>query len=430
MKEVRVGLAGYGTVGKSVVTVLARNADVIARRSGIHLLVTHVGARRGAPDLAEQGIKVSQDVFEVARDPEVDVCIELMGGVTTARDWIEIALANGKPVVTANKALIAEAGSPLIAQARQVGVPLLFEAAVAGGIPILKALREGLSANQIEWVAGIINGTANYILTEMASGRTFSDVLLEAQAAGYAEADPTFDIEGIDAAHKLTILASMSFGVPLSYRDVYVEGITALQSEDLEYAHRLGYRVKHVALARQSEAGIEMRVHPTLIPCDALLANVNGVMNAVMVQGDAVGSSLYYGAGAGGMATASSVVADVIEVARHSGLAIEQTVPPLAFQDAKPIQMVSIDAVCSAFYLRFQVRDKPAVLAHITEMLGEDGVSIDAAIQKPVHEQTDLVSIVLLTQAVTEAVINRVIARIEALPEIGAPVTKLRVLSL
>lgn len=430
MKEVGIGLAGYGTVGKGVVEVLQNNADVIAQRTGVRLSVVHVGARRGAPELADTGITVSTDVFDVVKDPKVNICLELMGGKDTARDWIEAALAAGKPVVTANKALIAESGTALLDQARTAGVPMLFEAAVAGGIPILKALREGLSANQIHWVAGIINGTANYILSEMLAGRSFPEVLAEAQDLGYAEADPTFDVEGIDAAHKLAILASMSFGCPLAFGDVYIEGISQLLPDDLVYADSLGYRVKHLGVAHKTEAGVELRVHPTLVPKTSLLANVNGVMNAVMVQSDAVGSSLFYGPGAGGSATASSVIADVIEIARSSGLASEQLVPALGFQDQVAKPAVPISETTSAFYLRFQVTDGPGVLAHITQLLGEEKISIEAVIQKPVHSQTGLVSIIILTQPVKETVMDRVLSRVASVPESSAPVVKLRVSSL
>ena len=430
VKEVGIGLAGYGTVGKGVVDVLRKNAAVIAQRTGVRLSVVHVGARRGASDLANTGITVSQDVFDVVKDPSVDICLELMGGKETAQGWIEAAFARGKPVVTANKALIAESGTALLDRARAAGVPLLFEAAVAGGIPILKALREGLSANQIHWVAGIINGTANYILSEMLAGRSFAEVLAEAQALGYAEADPTFDVEGIDAAHKLAILASMSFGTPLAFDDVFIEGISALQPDDLLYADNLGYRVKHLGLAHRTEAGVELRVHPTLVPKDSLLANVNGVMNAVMVHSDAVGSSLFYGPGAGGSATASSVIADVIEIARCSGLASEQLVPALGFQDQVSTPTVPVAETTSAYYLRFQVTDGPGVLAHITQLLGEANISIEAVIQKPVHSQTGLVSIIILTQPVKETIMDGVLSRVAAFPESGAPVVKLRVASL
>lgn len=430
MKEVGIGLAGYGTVGKGVIEVLEQNAQIIAQRTGVRLSVVHVGARRGAPELADKGIKVSTDVFAVTQDPRVDICLELMGGKDTAQPWIEAALDNKKPVVTANKALIAEAGTVLLDRARSAGVPLLFEAAVAGGIPILKALREGLSANQIHWVAGIINGTANYILSEMLAGRSFEAVLAEAQALGYAEADPTFDVEGIDAAHKLAILASMSFGSPLAFDDVYIEGIAKLLPDDLLYADNLGYRVKHLGVAHKTDAGIELRVHPTLVPKDSLLGNVNGVMNAVMVRSDAVGSSLFYGPGAGGSATASSVIADVIEIARASGLAAEQLVPALGFQDQVAAPTVPIGQTTSAYYLRFQVTDGPGVLAHITQLLGEEKISIEAVIQKPVHSQTGLVSIIILTQPVKELIMDRVLERVASVPESSAPVVKLRVASL
>jgi len=430
VKQIGIGLAGFGTVGKGVVDLINNNSDIIALRTGVKLAVVHVGARRGAPELQGAGIRVSTDVFDVIKDPEVDICVELMGGIDTAKAWIETALEAAKPVVTANKALIAEVGSDLIDKAQQAGVPLLLEAAVAGGIPILKALREGLSANRIDWVAGIINGTTNYILTQMAQGRRFDQVLKEAQEKGYAEADPTFDVEGIDAAHKLTILAAMAFGVSLSFKDLFVEGVSKLEPEDLTYAAELGYRIKHLGLARQTDAGVELRVHPALVSNASLISHVDGVMNAVMVKSDAAGCSMFYGAGAGGAATASSVVADIVEIVRTLGLSSQQQAPALAFHELAKPQVIPQSEVVSAFYLRFQVADEAGALAHITEVLGSQGISIEAVIQKAAHDQDGLVSVIMLTQPIQEALVDRAIAEVEALPESQAQIVKLRVVEL
>ena len=434
MKPVRVGLLGLGTVGGGTANVLARNQEEIARRAGRGIRITHAAARETSfPDVDTAGIEICSDAFAVVDQPDIDIVVELIGGYEPARELVLRAIANGKHVVTANKALIAKHGNEIFAAAQARGVMVAFEAAVAGGIPIIKALREGLAANRIEWVAGIINGTGNFILTEMRDeGRDFADVLAQAQALGYAEADPTFDIEGIDAAHKLTIIASIAFGIPLQFEKVYTEGIAHITREDVGYAEQLGYGIKHLGLTRRTARGIELRVHPTLIPRRRLIANVNGVMNAVLVKGDAVGPTLYYGAGAGREPTASAVVADLVDVTRTLTSDPENRVPHLAFQpDAlSDIPVLPMEAVETAYYLRMQLVDRPGVLADITRILGDQGISIEAVLQKePVGGASD-VSLIMLTHRVLEKRMNEAIRRIEALDTVEGRVTRIRMESL
>jgi homoserine dehydrogenase len=435
LKPVKVGILGLGTVGGGTVNVLKRNAAEIARRAGREIIIT----RASAKDLNKQricdtqGIALTTDPFEIINDPEIEIVLELIGGAGQVKDMVLKAIANGKHVVTANKSLIALHGNEIFAKAGEKGVIVAFEAAVAGGIPIIKAIREGLSGNQIEWLAGIINGTGNFILTEMRDkGRDFADVLSEAQALGYAEADPTFDVEGIDAGHKLTILASIAFGIPLQFDKVYTEGITKITRTDVEYAEQLGYRIKHLGIARKTPEGIELRVHPTLIPERRLIANVNGVMNAVLVKGDAVGPTLYYGAGAGAEPTASSVVADVIDVVRALTGDPENRVPHLAFQaDAiADIPVLSADMFRTAYYLRLNAEDKPGVLAEVTRILAEHQISIEAISQKvPLHNETS-VPIIMLTQVTLEKEMNAAIAEIEALTTVSGKVNRIRLETL
>jgi len=435
LKPVKVGVLGLGTVGGGTVNVLKRNAAEIARRAGREIIVTRASTR----DLERsricdtQGIVLTTDPYEIVNDPEIEIVLELIGGETIAKDLVLKAIENGKHVVTANKALIALHGNEIFAKARDKGVMVAFEAAVAGGIPIIKAIREGLSGNQIEWVAGIINGTGNFILTEMRDkGRDFADVLAEAQALGYAEADPTFDVEGIDAAHKLTILASIAFGIPLQFDKVYTEGITQITRDDVDYAETLGYRIKHLGIARKTSEGIELRVHPTLIPARRLIANVDGVMNAVLVKGDAVGPTLYYGAGAGAEPTASSVVADVIDVVRALTSDPENRVPHLAFQPnaLADIPMLSAEQIHTAYYLRLNAEDRPGVLADITRILALHDISIEAIIQKEPHENEKSVPIIMLTQNTLESEMNAAITVIEQLTTVTGKVCRIRLETL
>lgn len=432
MEPVKVGLLGLGTVGGGTARVLKRNFDEIARRAGREIRVVHAASRDISADFipAEaQDCQLTTDAFEVVNNPEVDIVVELIGGYSPARELVLQAIANGKHVVTANKALIALHGNEIFAAAQEKGVMVAFEAAVAGGIPIIKAMREGLSANRIEWLAGIINGTGNFILTEMRDkGRDFADVLKEAQELGYAEADPTFDVEGIDAAHKLTILASLAFGIPLNFDACYTEGISNITRADVAYAEAFGYRIKHLGVARRTDAGVELRVHPTLIPERRLIANVNGVMNAVLVQGDAVGPTLYYGAGAGAEPTASAVVADIVDVTRTLTTDSENRVPHLAFQpnalsDTPILPMSEIE---TAYYLRMQAEDRPGVLAEVTGILGEAGISIEAIKQQEPEEGETQVPIVMMTHRVTEKQMDEAIARVEALESITGSIVRLR----
>nr|VFK37211.1 MAG: homoserine dehydrogenase [Candidatus Kentron sp. SD]VFK41504.1 MAG: homoserine dehydrogenase [Candidatus Kentron sp. SD]VFK78498.1 MAG: homoserine dehydrogenase [Candidatus Kentron sp. SD] len=432
MNPVRVGLLGLGTVGGGTLRVLTRNALEITRRAGCAIQVTHVCAREfdaGTIDSLE-GIAITENPEEIVTNPDIDVVVELFGGMGPARSLIIQAISHGKHVVTANKALIAHHGNELFDAAKANDVIIAFEAAVGGGIPIIKVLREGLGANHIEWVAGIINGTGNFILTEMRDkGRAFADVLLDAQKLGYAEADPSFDIEGIDAAHKLAILAAIAFGKPLQFNKVYTEGITGITLDDVEYAEQLGYRIKHLGIAKRTEFGVELRVHPTLIPERRLIANVNGVMNAVLVNGDAVGPTLYYGAGAGSEPTASAVVADLIDVTRALTAFPENRVPYLAFQaDAvHDIPILPMARVTTAYYLRMQAADQPGVLAEVTKILGDRGISIEAVVQKTPRFGASNVPLIMLTHRVLEGKMMEAITEIERLDSIGGSVTRIRV---
>ncbi|MDD1641265.1 MAG: homoserine dehydrogenase [Methylococcaceae bacterium] len=423
MKPVKVGVLGLGTVGGGTVNVLKRNAAEIARRAGREIIITRASAKDLDKDRIcdTQGIILTTDPLDIINDPEI------------VKEMVLKAIENGKHVVTANKSLIALHGNEIFAKASEKGVIVAFEAAVAGGIPIIKAIREGLSGNQIQWLAGIINGTGNFILTEMRDkGRDFDDVLAEAQALGYAEADPTFDVEGIDAGHKLTILASIAFGIPLQFDKVYTEGITQITRLDVEYAEQLGYRIKHLGIARKTPEGIELRVHPTLIPERRLIANVNGVMNAVLVKGDAVGATLYYGAGAGAEPTASAVVADVIDVVRALTSDPENRVPHLAFQadSLHDIPVLTSDRFKTAYYLRLTTEDKPGVLADVTRILAEHHISIEAIIQKePLGDET-AISIILLTQITLEKEMNAAISEIEALKTVTGKINRIRLETL
>ena len=430
MKPISIGICGLGTVGYGSFTVLAKNSAEISRRTGREIVVSHIATRKIKDGQDIGDVKVSADVFAVAEDPDVDIVLELIGGYETSRELVLRAIANGKHVVTANKALIAVHGNEIFSAAKKKNVMVGYEAAVAGGIPIIKAIREGLSANHIQWLAGIINGTGNFILTEMKEKSSeFSAVLKQAQELGYAEADPTFDVEGIDAAHKLTILASIAFGIPLQFEKAYTEGISNITIEDIRYAGELGYRIKHLGIARKSEKGIELRVHPTLISEDNLIANVNGVMNAVMVQGDAVGPTLFYGAGAGAQPTASAVVADVIDMARmitHP----ENSIPALAFQEdsLSDIQVLPISEIISEYYLRIMARDKAGVLADITEILGDFSINIEAVIQKEPrdHDAQQLLSVIILTDEIQESIMDEAIEKIQALEAVGGKVARIR----
>lgn len=435
MKAVNVGVLGLGTVGGGVVNILKRNVKEISRRAGREITVTHASAR----DLTREricdttGIELTTDPMDIINNPDIDIILELIGGTTLAKDLVLQAINNGKHVVTANKALIALHGNEIFAKASEKGVMVLFEAAVAGGIPIIKAIREGLSGNQIEWLAGIINGTGNFILTEMRDkGRDFADVLAEAQELGYAEADPTFDVEGIDAGHKLAILASLAFGIPLQFENVFTEGITQITRADVEYAEELGYRIKHLGIARKTEQGIELRVHPTLIPERRLIANVDGVMNAVLVQGDAVGPTLYYGAGAGAEPTGSAVISDIVDVVRVMTGDPEHRVPHLAFQaDAiSDIPVLSSEKIRTAYYLRLNAEDKPGVLADVTRILAKHNISIEALIQKEPLEGKTILPVIMLTQTTLEKEMNAAIEEIEALPTITGSISRIRLETL
>lgn len=428
MKPVKVGICGLGTVGSGTFNILTKNAAEIARRAGRDIEIACIGTRAGHPDCDTTGYVMLEDKLAIAQDPEVDIVVELIGGCDLAFDIVMTAIQQGKHVVTANKALIAERGNEIFAAAKERDVIVAFEASVAGGIPIIKSIREGLAANKIHWLAGIINGTGNFILTEMRDkGRDFADVLQEAQALGYAEADPTFDVEGIDAAHKLTILASIAFGIPLQFDKVYTEGISRITQEDVCYAEELGYRIKHLGVARKSNLGIELRVHPTLIPASKLLANVNGVMNAVMVAADSVKECMFYGPGAGSLPTASAVVADILDIARVLDTKAKHHVPSLGFQSQHLSEepVISIDEAFSAYYLRLQAQEKPGVLSNITRILGEKGINIEAIIQKETHQSE--VPVILVTQPIREALINEAIEEIEALDVVQGQVFRLRI---
>ncbi|MEM8560676.1 MAG: homoserine dehydrogenase [Pseudomonadota bacterium] len=427
---INIGICGLGTVGAGTVAVLRRNEQLIAARAQAKLRVSHVGVRhdRHGCDLADA--KISRDVFDVARDPDLDILVELIGGTQVAKELVQTAIDCGKHVVTANKALIAEFGNELFERAAKQGVELRFEAAVAGGIPIIKALREGLAANQVSWLAGIINGTGNFILTEMRDkGREFSAVLAEAQQLGYAEADPTFDVEGIDAAHKLVILASIAFGVPLRFDSVYTEGITQLTTQDVEYAQELGYVIKHLGIAKAHADGIELRVHPTLIPEGVLLAGVDGVKNAVLVEGDAVGPTLYYGAGAGAAPTASAVVADIIDLARSTGRDHRVSVPSLgiARRELQDRPIIAMARVESPWYLRMEAVDKPGVLSRVANILSEEGISVEAVIQKPPAEGQSCVQLIMVTNKAAQSCVDQAVSSIESLDSITSTITRIRV---
>jgi homoserine dehydrogenase len=432
MKPVNIGILGLGTVGGGTVNVLQRNADEITRRAGRGIQVTMASVRTmDKPRICDtSSITLTTDPFEIVNQPDIDVVVELIGGDTLALDLVLQAIANGKHVVTANKALIAVHGNEIFSAAQQMGVTVAFEAAVAGGIPIIKAVREGLAGNRVQWLAGIINGTSNFILTEMRDkGRSFDDVLAEAQQLGYAEADPTFDIEGIDAAHKLTILASIAFGIPLQFDKAYTEGMRSLTTQDVSDAADLGFRIKHLGIARRTESGVELRVHPTLIPEKRLIANVDGVMNAILVNGDAVGPTLYYGAGAGADPTASAVVADLVDVVRALTTDPENRVPHLAFQaDAlDDTAILPIENVTSAWFIRLQALDKPNVLAGVTKILGDNGISIEAIVQKVPHQHGATVPIVILTHEVVEKAMNQALQAIASMAEIEDDITRIRV---
>ena len=435
MKPVKLGLLGVGTVGASTAMVLKNNAAEIARRAGRKIEIIQASRRSVAAGMpAGSGdISLVEDPFEVVNNPEIDIVIELIGGYDLALELVMRAIDNGKHVVTANKALIALHGNQIFAAAQQKGVNVVFEAAVAGGIPIIKSIREGLSANHIQSVAGIINGTGNFILTEMRDkGRDFDDVLREAQELGYAEADPTFDVEGIDAAHKLCILGSIAFGIPLQFDAVYTEGISEVSTEDVVYANQLGYRIKHLGVARRTEAGIEMRVHPTLIPEKRLIANVDGVMNAVLVQADKLGPSLYYGAGAGADPTASAVIADIIDVARTITTDAQNRVPHLAFQPDQIVEIpiLPITEIQTAYYLRMRVDDRPGVLAEITRVMGDKKISIEAVLQKEPDTGVTQATIIMLTQKIHEHQMVDAIDEIKQLDAVHGDVHRIRLETL
>ena len=431
LEAAKVGLLGLGTVGGGTATVLLRNADEIRRRLGRRIEITHA-AGLGIGDqtiLDADKVQLTENAFEVVNDPEVEIVVELIGGYTLAKDLVLKAIENGKHVVTANKALIATHGPEIMQAAMAKGVNVAYEAAVGGGIPIIKAVREGLAANSIQWIAGIINGTGNYILTEMRDkGRAFNDVLKEAQALGYAEADPTFDVEGIDAAHKLTILATLAFGIELQFDKCYTEGISQITTEDVDYADELGYRIKHLGITRKTDHGIELRVHPTLVPEKRLIANVDGVMNAVLVQGDAVGPTLYYGAGAGSEPTASAVVADIIDTVRTIDIDAAHKVPLLGFKpdSMSDVTIMPIEDVETACYLRMTALDKPGVLAEVSEVFAQHNISLEAVLQKEPAEGVDKVHLVLLTQKVAEGNIDAAIAEVENFDEIEGRVARIR----
>ena len=431
MKPINVGLLGIGTVGGGTFSVLKRNQEEIARRAGREIVIKIIADRdiEKARKIAGDDTLITSDANDVVTHPDVSIVVELIGGYTTAKELTLKAIKNGKHVVTANKALLALHGTEIFAAAQRQGVMVAFEAAVAGGIPIIKALREGLTANRIEWIAGIINGTANFILSEMRNkGLSFDTVLKQAQKLGYAEADPTFDIEGIDTAHKITIMASIAFGIPMQFDKVYTEGITKLTGEDISYAEELGYRIKLLGITKKTSKGIELRVHPTLIPSRRLIANVEGVMNAVVVKGDAVGPTLYYGAGAGAEPTASSVVADLVDVTRMHTADPKHRVPHLAFQPdlLSDIPILPMEEVETSYYLRLHAMDRPGVLADITRILADLEISIDAMVQKEPNEGEDKVDIIVLTHLSIEKNINSAIARIEKLASVMGKITRIR----
>ena len=424
-----VGICGLGTVGGGTLALLEQNAALITARAGCPIRVTHVATRTPKPDLCGQVARTGSDPLAITSDPEVDVVVETMGGYDVAFEVIQRALSNGKHVVTANKALIAERGNELFALASANEVSLAFESAVAGGIPIIKALREGLAANDIEWLAGIINGTGNFILSEMSAKQSeFSEVLQQAQELGYAEADPTFDVEGIDAAHKLTIMSAIAFGIPLQFEKTYTEGISGISPADISFAEELGYRIKHLGIARKTVRGVEMRVHPTLVSNTRLLANVNGVGNAVMVQGNFVGSTLYSGPGAGAEATASAVVADLIDLARDRLAGVKAPVRPAlgSTQTGSSLEVLPIEQIEVGYYLKIPVLDKLGVMAKLSAVLQQRGISIEAIIQKE-SENSETVPVVILTQVVRERELNAALDALAELDEVTGPVTRIRI---
>lgn len=434
MKPINVGLLGLGVVGGGTVEVLRRNRKEIARRAGREILITHATAKdiNKPREFSLEGIELVADGDALVNHPDIDIICELVGGDTTTKDLVLTAIANGKHVVTANKALLAIHGTEIFAAAQKHQVMVAFEAAVAGGIPIIKALREGLSANRIEWIAGIINGTSNFILSEMRNrggdGASFAAVLKEAQAKGYAEADPTFDIEGIDAAHKLTLLSAIAFGTPVQFEKAYTEGISKLTDKDIKYAEQLGYRIKLLGITRWTKAGIELRVHPTLVPAKRLIANVEGVMNAVLVKGDVVGATLYYGRGAGSEATASAVIADLIDVTRMLTADPEHRVPHLAFQpdQLRDTPILPMEKIETSYYLRISAYDQPGVMADVTRILADSHISIDAMLQKEAEEGEDIVDVIILTHLCIEENANAAFGKIENLPLIVGKVVRIR----
>lgn len=436
MKPIKIGIAGTGVVASGVVNILKRNADEITRRAGrgIEVIVVSSRTRAKAEALVGKDVQIVNDIMEVARHPDVDIVVETMGGYEPAKSFVLEAIAHGKHVVTANKALLAEHGNEIFKAAQDKGVTVAFEAAVAGGIPVIKALREGLSANRIEWIAGIINGTTNFILTQMREkGWTFADALKVAQELGYAEADPTFDVEGVDAAHKITLMSALAFGVPIDFKAASIEGISKLAAADIAYAEKFGYRIKLLGITKRvsngTTDGIELRVHPTLIPDSRLIANVNGVMNAVLVKGDAVGATLYYGAGAGSEPTGSSVIADLIDVTRTITADPEHRVPHLAFQpdSLASIPMLPLSAVNTRYYLRLTAQDRTGVLADITRILANHDISVDAMLQTEVDDATKEAHIVIMTHISQESNVDAAVAEIKALDSISGEVVKLRV---
>ena len=430
MREVKVGLCGLGTVGSGVFNVVSRNLEAINTRSNCQISIAQVGCRRDNKDCDLSTVNMTRDIFNVAKNPDIDIVVELIGGTTVALELVMLALENGKHVVTANKALIAEHGMAIFAYAESRGLMVCYEAAVAGGIPIIKALREGLSANRIHWLAGIINGTTNFILSEMdTKGREFADVLSEAQAKGYAEVDPTFDVEGIDASHKLAILASIAFSMPLSLDGLFTDGITKLEPQDVAYARELGYVIKHLGIARRSASGVELRVHPTLVPERSLIAGVSDVSNAIMVNADAVGTTLFYGPGAGAEPTASAVIADIVDVARVLDSYPDSWVPPLGCHSSmlQECTLMAIEDVETSFYIRFSALDKPGVLSDITKIMGDTGISIEAIIQREQPAGERYVNVIILTNVTKEKCLNEAVAQIEQLETVRGQVSFIRV---
>jgi len=430
LRLVQVGICGLGTVGSGTINLLQRNSQLINPRSNCEIVISQVGARRDNPNCDTSSLNVSRDIFDVAKNPDIDIVVELIGGTTVARDLVMTALEHGKHVVTANKALIAEHGMEIFAYAESRNLIVAYEAAVAGGIPIIKGLREGLAGNQVNWMAGIINGTTNFILSEMDSkGREFADVLTEAQEKGYAEADPTFDVEGIDAAHKLVIMASLAFAIPLDTKQIFTDGITKLQPQDVSYARELGYAVKHLGIARQTAEGVEIRVHPTLVPKACLIAGVDDVLNAVMVNADAVGTTLFYGPGAGAEPTASSVVADIIDVARTMDSNPDSWVPALGVKTDAVVPRVILDIqdIETSFYMRFSALDKPGVLSNITKIMADAGISIEAIVQKEQPATEEYVDVIILTNVTYEKSLDAAVENIEKLETVRGSVSFIRV---